>query len=294
MKKRLFASILGMAILGCQHVVAQPLLKDGKLEISQEAFIATLQSGMPDDYFNELLESPERLERQLRDMHLVKVMAARAAEEKLDQQPLTIAQVEYMRDKFLAQQYLNSHLSQIEAVDYETVAKEAYALNKDKYVTKESVHAEHILISTKERDEAAAKELADEVHAKAKSKDYAGKFAELAVEYSEDPSAASNKGDLGFFERGRMVPQFEQAAFALKKGEITAPVKTAFGYHIIRLIDHKPERQLSFDDVKERLLADAEKTYKQKKQTELVNSIMSAPDIQVDVEALKGLAKQAE
>lgn len=294
MKKSVLAPLLGMVILGCNSVVAQPLLKDDSIEISQDSFIATLQSAMPEDYLTELLKSPERLERHLRDIHMLKVMAARAIDAKLDQQPLTVAQLEYMRDKYLAQQYINSHLSQIEAVDYETVAKEAYTLNKDKYVAQESVHAEHILISTKERDEEAAKELADEVYAKAKSKAYAGKFAELAVEYSEDPSAASNKGDLGFFERGRMVPQFEQAAFALKKGEITAPVKTGFGYHIIRLIDHKPERQLSFDEVKEHLLADAEKTYKQKKQSELVDSIMSAPDIQVDVDALKDLAKQAE
>ena len=290
MKQVVLASLLGVAILGCQGVVAQPLLKDDGLEISQETFIATLQSAMPEDYLNELLASPERLERHLRDMHLLKEMAARAVEEQLDQQPTTRAQLQYMRDKYLAQQYVDSYLSGIDAADYETVARENYTLNKDRFVAKESVHAEHILIATKERDDEAAKKLAEEVYAKATSKAYAGKFAELAAEYSDDPSAAKNKGDLGFFERGRMVPEFEQAAFALKKGQISAPVKTGFGYHIIRLVEHKPEQQLSFDAVKDRLIAEAEKSYKQKKQAELVDSIMSAPDIQVDREALQKLA----
>lgn len=290
MKQRVLAPLLSMAILGCQGVAAQPLLKDDRLEINQGSFIATLQSAMPEDYLNELLRSPERLERHLRDMHLLKVMAARAVDEKLDQQPATQAQLQYIRDKYLAQQYVDNYLGQIESADYEAVAREVYTLNKDKFVAKESVHVEHILIATKERDDEAAKKLADEVYAKAVSRAYAGKFAELAVEYSEDPSVATNKGDLGFFERGRMVPEFEAAAFALTKNKISAPVKTGFGYHIIRLIEHKPERQLRFDDVKARLLADAEKTYKQKKQAELVDSIMSAPDIQVDREALQKLA----
>lgn len=64
-------------------------------------------------------------------------------------------------------------------------------------------------------------------------------FEELAKKYSKCPSGASNGGNLGFFGRGMMVPEFEQAAFALKVGEISQPVKTQFGYHIIKVIDKK-------------------------------------------------------
>lgn len=64
-------------------------------------------------------------------------------------------------------------------------------------------------------------------------------FEDLAKKYSKCPSGASNGGNLGFFGRGMMVPEFEQAAFALKVGEISQPVKTQFGYHLIKVIDKK-------------------------------------------------------
>ena len=64
-------------------------------------------------------------------------------------------------------------------------------------------------------------------------------FEDLAKKYSKCPSGASNGGNLGFFGRGMMVPEFEQAAFALKVGEFSQPVKTQFGYHLIKVIDKK-------------------------------------------------------
>ena len=64
-------------------------------------------------------------------------------------------------------------------------------------------------------------------------------FEDLAKKYSKCPSGASNGGNLGFFGRGMMVPEFEQAALALKVGEISQPVKTQFGYHLIKVIDKK-------------------------------------------------------
>lgn len=100
------------------------------------------------------------------------------------------------------------------------------------------VRASHILVKTEEK----AKEVLQKIKA-------GEDFAELAKKYSEDPSA-SNGGDLGYFKKGMMVSEFDKAAFALKPGEISDPVKTKFGYHIINVIDRKEDKK-EFKDVKE-------------------------------------------
>jgi len=78
-------------------------------------------------------------------------------------------------------------------------------------------------------------------------------FAELAIEKSIDPSAKTNKGNLGFFQRGQMVAAFDKVAFSLEKGELSDPVQTQFGYHIIKVQEKQMEKFLSFDEVKENI-----------------------------------------
>lgn len=89
------------------------------------------------------------------------------------------------------------------------------------------VRASHILVNSEQE--------ANEILAQIKA---GKKFEELAKSRSSCPSG-KNGGDLGFFTRGKMVPEFEQAAFSLKKGELSAPVRTAFGFHIIKVTDAK-------------------------------------------------------
>jgi foldase protein PrsA len=110
----------------------------------------------------------------------------------------------------------------------------------------EQVHARHILV--------ADEKTAQLVESKLKAGE---KFDALAAQYSVDPGSKDKGGDLGFFSKGQMVPVFEKAAFALKPNEISAPVKSPFGYHVIQLIEHKPAEKAtlagSHDKIKELL-----------------------------------------
>jgi peptidyl-prolyl cis-trans isomerase C len=150
----------------------------------------------------------------------------------------------------------------------EEEAQAFYKENPEKFKMPEQVRASHILVKVEEdakEDVVKTKQQeASKILARAKSGE---DFEKLASELSEDPSAKDNKGDLDFFVRDRMVPQFSEAAFKMKKGELSPePVRSKFGFHIIKVTDRKDAADVSFDDAKVRLISVLEN---QKKQAEI-------------------------
>ncbi|MEP7116559.1 MAG: peptidyl-prolyl cis-trans isomerase [Acidobacteriota bacterium] len=123
-----------------------------------------------------------------------------------------------------------------------------YNQNKAQYTTEGRVRASHILLKTDGKDEAAVKAKAEALLAQAKAP--GADFAALAKANSEDEGSAVNGGDLNYFGKGQMVAEFEQAALALKNGEISNLVKTPFGFHIIKVIDNQPETSKPLAEVK--------------------------------------------
>ncbi len=109
--------------------------------------------------------------------------------------------------------------------------------NKVYFLPQEQVHAAHILISTEGRSETEALILAESLRQNLTTDN----FAEYATQYSEDPGSKQNGGDLGWFKKGQMVAPFEEAAFFLRPGQISEPVKTQFGYHLIYVLEKKNE-----------------------------------------------------
>jgi peptidyl-prolyl cis-trans isomerase D len=117
----------------------------------------------------------------------------------------------------------------------------------------EKRHGRHILIPAAGKDDAAAQKEAEDVFAQAK----AGKdFGELARQYSKDPGSARNGGDLGWADKSAFVAPFADALFSMKPGEIRGPVKTQFGYHIIRLEEIAAGKGKSFEEARPKLEAD--------------------------------------
>ncbi len=128
-----------------------------------------------------------------------------------------------------------------------------YKENEQDYVVPEQVKARHILIKVPqeapEEEKQKAKEKIDEIAAKLKEED--ADFAELAKEYSEDPGSKEKGGDLGFFSRGQMVEEFDKKAFEMEAGEISEPILTQFGWHIVKKEDKKEESKKTLDEVRE-------------------------------------------
>ncbi|HLY52237.1 MAG TPA: peptidylprolyl isomerase [Steroidobacteraceae bacterium] len=160
-------------------------------------------------------------------------------------------------------QYLNPESAHIEYAQLRLETIEAnvtvsdadlhaeYDKKKSQLLVPERRHARHILITGK--DDATALTQAGDVLAQAKS----GKdFAELAKQYSKDPGSARNGGDLGWADRNSFVKPFADALFSMQPGEIRGPVKTQFGYHIIKLEDVQAGRGKSFEDARPQLEAD--------------------------------------
>lgn len=145
------------------------------------------------------------------------------------------------RRQLLTQRYLARNV-QPKITDANT--KAFFDKNKLRY-SQDEVRAYHVLLAT----EAEAKE----VYTKAKAGE---DFEVLAKKFSKDPSAAQNMGDLGFFTRSRMVPQFADAAFSMKAGEISQPVKSPFGFHVIKVVEKKDGKPVKFDEVKDQVRGD--------------------------------------
>ncbi len=122
----------------------------------------------------------------------------------------------------------------------------AYTDNMSKYNKAEEVKARHILI---QGDDAKTQEKIKAIRSKVTTKN----FGDIAKKETEDPTGKGNGGDLGWFSAGRMVPEFEAVAFKMKAGEISQPVKTQFGYHIIYVEDKKSAESKSMDSVKPEL-----------------------------------------
>jgi peptidyl-prolyl cis-trans isomerase C len=164
----------------------------------------------------------------------------------------------------------------------ENEAKEFYEKHKDNFMTGLEVKAQHILVDTKEE--------ADDLLKKIMKNE---SFSELAKNFSKDKGTAMKGGDLGYFSTGRMVPEFEKTAFSLKVGEISEPVKSQFGYHIIKVNDKKEGKLREFEEVKatieKRLSMDKQKTIFE---TYVNNLKEKAANIDINEEVLGEMAKE--
>ena len=162
-------------------------------------------------------------------------------------------------------------IDKIEITDKEI--KDYYDKNETLYITPERLRTKHILIEVKKGAHPAEVSNALEKAKKIRRRVLEGEdFSKVAIEVSDCPSGPKG-GDLGFFQKGQMVPAFEEVAFKLEKNEISEIVKTEFGFHIIKLTDKIPQRRQPFKEVKSAIKNSLEKQKEEKIYNKLLNSL---------------------
>jgi peptidyl-prolyl cis-trans isomerase C len=168
------------------------------------------------------------------------ILAAQAAEaKKVNDQKEFKGRLAFMRNKLLMETLLQQEGKA--AVTPEAM-KKVYDEAAKQMSNEQEVRARHILVPTEEEAKAVLAEIK-------KGTD----FAELAKQKSKDPGAAAEGGDLGYFTKDQMVPEFAEVAFKLEKGQVSDPVKTQFGWHIIKVEDKRTKPVPSFEQVKDQV-----------------------------------------
>ncbi|WP_409561401.1 peptidylprolyl isomerase [Hyphomicrobium sp. B1] len=168
------------------------------------------------------------------------LFAEAAEKDKLDQSADFQTRLTYLKRRALRELYFEKVIKTgVTDADARKIYDEQVKLLKPE----EEVSARHILVDT----EAEAKALKEKI-------DKGADFAQLAKENSKDPGSKDDGGNLGYFGHGQMVPQFEEVVFKLKKGEVSDPVKTQFGWHLVKLEDRRVKQPPAFDIVKDRII----------------------------------------
>lgn len=238
--------------------------------------------------------SPKRVTDLLNVILVNKTLAAQAKRDGLDSDPDVQQMIATETTRVLAQRQLRA-LDEKAGREFDakddttTAARERYLVNPERFRRPEEVSASHILYETSKRSDDEARKLSLDARAKVLA---GADFNALATQISEDPSAKSNHGRLGFFPvKGKMDAAFSAAAFALAKvGDISEPVKTSSGWHLIRLDGRRAGGVRPFDEVKHEIVAEMRQRYIVDQRTAALMAIRNDPAIVVNQPALDALS----
>ena len=234
---------------------------------------------IPEDRRAEVRMSYDRVATIVDNMFVARSLAARAREIGLDKDPAVQKRLQQVQDGVLADLYVQKIEKETVTVNLEQRARELYKADQEKFVTKEEVHVQHVLVDLKGRTREGALERAR----KALEEVRAGQdFLTVAARYSDDPGVKGNGGDLGYSPPEKFVAPVRKAIDGMKtKGEIAGPVESEFGFHVVRFIDRKPPKPIKFEAVARQIM-EAERERLKKQRTEaLISQVRSAPSVVV-------------
>ena len=236
---------------------AQPLaIVNGKAIFDSDIDQAVAQMGQDTQSFDD----PKAREAILEQLIAQRLFLADAVRNLYEREPAFKEQLASVKEQLLTQYAIAKALSGITVTDIE--ARKFFDENADQFTSQPVVSASHILVDKKET--------ADQILQAIRGGEIS--FESAARKYSSCPSAQRG-GSLGEFTKGQMVPEFDETCFSMQVGEISNPVKTRFGYHIIRLDDKKQSGNVSFDQVKDQIKAHLLDEKRQKAYQSTVNQL---------------------
>jgi peptidyl-prolyl cis-trans isomerase C len=308
MKQKMMGALCSLAFLSmglaAPALHAQPSYDAGQVLVENQ--YARVTRG---DYEVELLRlspdirggfanSGKRVYDLLTRLLVTKSLAAQARTAGLDKDPQVQARLALEVDRLHA----GLQIAKIEEdagrefdkrrPQLEARARELYLVNREKYRVPEQVSASHILFDTKKRTPEEALKLAQETRAKILA---GGDFSVLAKQLSDDPSAQTNGGRIDYFDKAQMDPAFSNAAFALKNpGDVSEPVRSSFGYHVIRLEGRHPAALRTFDQVKESILTGERAKFVDEQRETALAPIRNDPATKVNEAAVDALVNKID
>jgi len=225
------------------------LARFGKKVITKQDVDLRISQYPPD--VQEKLKDPAQRRQYLESLIQIQITGAEAKTQKLDKRKHVAVRIDDMTNSILAQEYINDKIKTLKPpTDKE--AEAFFAANKSNYFTPVSIRAQHILIEVKPdakpEDVTAAKAKAKKVYDELVA---GADFGKLAEKYSDDTESKAKGGDLGLFNAEQMVPEFTKPVFSMKKDELGKPFRTPFGFHVVKVNDLIPAKQMEFNDIRE-------------------------------------------
>lgn len=278
------ALALSVAAAGCKQQATSEAKKEDKsgvvlaevngTPITDKEFYKEQENLPP--YLKPMTETPDGRKEMLDTMVVRELIMQEAQKEGLDKSPEVASKLEDLKKRVIVEAFLKKKVEQSANIP-DAELKSFYDKNLDKFKTGEQIHASHILV----KSEAQAKDIEKQLKA-------GGNFEELAKKNSIDGAAAKG-GDLGWFGKGSMLPDFEKVAFSLKEGAISDIVKTKFGYHIIKVTGKRPAGTRTFEEVKDQLKAALAPEKQQETFKKIKEDLKKTAKINIKEDAVKGL-----
>lgn len=243
------AAVCMLALAGCNgkkdsaaKTEAKPtgavLAEVSGTNITVDSFKKELDALPP--YLKPMADSAEGKKEMLETMIIRELILQDAAKDGIENTPAVKEKMEELRKRLVVEAYLKKKVEEQSQVSDDEM-KKFYEQNKDKFKTADQVRASHILVKSEKE--------ANDVLAQLKA---GANFEELAKKLSTDGAAAKG-GDLGWFSKGSMIPEFEKVAFAMKEGTTSGVVKTKFGFHVIKLAGKRAAGMRTFEEVKDQI-----------------------------------------
>ena len=296
--KRIVRTLLWLTVLCAGAAAAQlsaddpVLVESGPVKVYRSDYQAELLK-VPADVRAGFANSQKRISELLTRLLVQKSLAAQPETAALTRSPMTAVRVRLESERVLAQLRLEDVENRAGAEfdarrpQLDARAREIYLAERKKFDVPEQVMASHILFDAKKHTREEGRKLSEGARARVAA---GADFNAVAKEVSEDPSAGSNAGELGWFGRAEMDPAFADAAFALKKnGDVSEPVLSSFGWHVIKLEERKPAVQRSFDEVRELVFAEMRKRYVDERRDAAIAAVRDDPQVKVNREAVDAL-----